>query len=158
MEAGDLVTGELADRNELLFSVCRNKRCARFGESIIIASTVEVEDKPDKRCDSVSSVWDKPSKVGQPISSRARSMDGASGLSCSRIVFSRAKVASKRFTSREFVFGSLTAFVCLVGFDRLLLPGSGVGDPSTCFGSHPESTVAMPESCSASLGCRKSKG
>lgn len=45
----DLVIGELAERSELLFSVCRNNRWARLGESMIIASTVDVDEIPDKR-------------------------------------------------------------------------------------------------------------
>lgn len=56
----DLVIGELAERRELLFSVCRKDRWARFGESMIIASTVEVEETPDKRRDSASSTWEGP--------------------------------------------------------------------------------------------------
>ena len=62
------VMGELADRSELRFSVCRNKRWALFGESIIIASTVDAEETADKRRVSKSSVRAESSQDGQPMS------------------------------------------------------------------------------------------
>jgi hypothetical protein len=45
----DFVMGELADRKEFLFSVCRSVRLARLGESMIIASTVELLETPENR-------------------------------------------------------------------------------------------------------------
>lgn len=92
--------GELAERREVLFSVCRSDRWVRFGESMIIAETVEVEEIADSRRESGSSVWGGSSWDGQPISSWNRSIDGLAFnpfVVCirSRSVCSRIKEVSR---------------------------------------------------------------
>jgi hypothetical protein len=67
--------GELADRKELRFSVCRRIRWARLGESMIIAETVDVDEMTDKGRATGSPCLVVPSDDGQPISSRNRSID-----------------------------------------------------------------------------------
>ena len=83
----ELATGELADRRDPLFSVCRKSLCTRLGESIITASTGDVDETPDKRRDSGSS-W-----AGQLISSRNRSIEE---------LFARLEVDGSFSLSRKF--------------------------------------------------------
>lgn len=109
----EFVTGELADRRDFLLSVCRSNLCACFGESMITASTVDVEEIPDNRWESGSrrSSWD-----GQPISARKRSMEELAArlegsLSPSRSVCSRIKEAF-RFSTSSVSFSESSLGLC----------------------------------------------
>lgn len=65
----DLVTGELVERRDCLFPVCRSFRLAGRGASMIIASIVDDVDTPEYRRNSSSA-------GGHPISSRNCSREG----------------------------------------------------------------------------------
>lgn len=71
------MTGELADRNETLFSLWRRVRLEGRGESMIMASIVDEVDTPEcLRISSESARSAGRSPDGQPICSRNCSIEG----------------------------------------------------------------------------------